>query len=122
MSREPPAQLPERPPRSRALEVDPVYPAQLPEGRPAPGVLEEVHPVDLVLAKLASRQRGAVTAVQLRALGVSRNAVAHRVKTGRLHRVHRGVYLVGHWIAAPLAHEQAALLACGDDSFISHRT
>lgn len=37
-----------------------------------------------------------------------------------MHRVFWGVYLVGHSVPAPLAVEQAALLAAGDDSFLSH--
>jgi very-short-patch-repair endonuclease len=85
-------------------------------------VLEEKSPVDVAIAEVASRQKGAVSAEQLLALGLSRTAIAYRVETGRLHRVHRGVYLVGHRVPAPLAYEQAALLACGDDSFLGYRT
>ena len=36
--------------------------------------------------------------------------------------MHRGVYLVGHEVLAPLARETAALLAIGPDSLLSHRT
>src|SRR5436309_10638158 len=38
----------------------------------------------------------------------------------RLHRVHRGVYLVGHRAPSPMAREMAALLACGDGAVLSH--
>lgn len=42
--------------------------------------------------------------------------------SGRLHRIHRGVYAVGHTADAPLAREAAALLACGDGAVLSHRS
>ncbi|HTT95155.1 MAG TPA: type IV toxin-antitoxin system AbiEi family antitoxin domain-containing protein [Solirubrobacterales bacterium] len=47
------------------------------------------------LAGLATRQHGVVATRQLKALGYGRNAVAKAAKAGRLHRVHRGVYVVG---------------------------
>ncbi len=37
-----------------------------------------------------------MSAAQLRALGLTRAGVHRRVQAGRLHRVHRGVYAVGH--------------------------
>jgi very-short-patch-repair endonuclease len=85
-------------------------------------VLEEMHPFDVAIAEIASRQKGTITAQQLMGIGLSRSAIDHRVSTGRLHRVHRGVYLVGHPVPPPLACEQAALLACGGDSFLGYRT
>ena len=33
---------------------------------------------------------------ELEACGLSRNAVAMRVRHGRLHRLHRGAFAVGH--------------------------
>ncbi len=59
---------------------------------------------------------------QLLALGFSDRAIARAVAAGRLHRVHRGVYLVGHAVMLPLAHEQAALLAIGDGATLSHHS
>jgi hypothetical protein len=44
---------------------------------------------------LATRQHGVVATWQLAALGYGRNAVAKAAMVGRLHRVHRGVYVVG---------------------------
>ena len=78
------------------------------------------HPVDRNVAELAERQHGVVTTQQLVACGVSRGAIARRVKNGRLHNVHRGVYVVGHMALAPLAKERAALLACGRGAVLSH--
>jgi very-short-patch-repair endonuclease len=59
---------------------------------------------------------------QLRVAGISRRGIERRVAAGRLHRIHRGVYAVGHTAAAPLAYEAAALLACGDGAVLSHRS
>jgi len=41
---------------------------------------------------------------------------------GRLHELHRGVYLVGHTIPPKYAPEMAALLACAPNAILSHRT
>src|SRR4051794_26459016 len=65
-------------------------------------------------------QRGCVTRGQLRAVGLGDGAIAHRVAVGRLHRLFRGVYLVGHPVPPPLAWETAALLATGPTAVISH--
>jgi Transcriptional regulator, AbiEi antitoxin len=45
---------------------------------------------------LAARQHGVVSTKQLEKLGYGKNSVAKAAKVGRLHRVHRGVYVVGH--------------------------
>jgi very-short-patch-repair endonuclease/predicted transcriptional regulator of viral defense system len=83
---------------------------------------EVVHPraIDRLIGDLASRQHGVVARTQLLALGIGPGAIALRLERGRLFRLHRGVYLVGHTAAAPLAAEMAAILACGRGSVISH--
>jgi hypothetical protein len=48
------------------------------------------------LAKLATKQFGVVSTRQLEAIGYSRSSVAKAAKVGRLHRIHRGVYVVGY--------------------------
>jgi hypothetical protein len=48
------------------------------------------------LAQLATQQFGVVTTRQLAALGYTRSSVAKAAKVGRLHRIHRGVYVVGY--------------------------
>jgi len=73
-----------------------------------------------IIAELAGRQHGVVTASQLRAAGFDGQAVKRRLRSGRLHRLHRGVYLVGHRVAPEGAAELAAVLACGDGSAVSH--
>lgn len=59
---------------------------------------------------------------QLRALGLSYDEVEGAVRKGWLHRLHRGVYAVGHRNTGPHGKLAAALLACGPTAFLSHRT
>lgn len=77
---------------------------------------------DSVIAKLAAGQRGVVTTRQLHGAGFDAAAIRRRCRGGRLHRLHRGVYLVGHTAAPAGALEVAALLACGPGSIVSHRS
>ncbi len=77
---------------------------------------------DRVIAAIAARQHGVVARWQLLAAGVTRHQIGLRLRNGRLHEIHRGVYLVGHRIPPPLAVEQAALLACGERAVLSHRS
>jgi very-short-patch-repair endonuclease len=84
-------------------------------------VVEVVHG-DPAVAEVAARQRGAVSYAELRAAGLGRGAIHHRFKQGRLHRQHRGVYLVGHEVPAEQAPLFAAALALGPDAYISNRT
>lgn len=75
-----------------------------------------------VISSLASRQHGVVARWQLLDAGVSRHQIDWRLRNGRLHEIHLGVYLVGHAIPPALAVEQAALLACGSQAVLSHRS
>ena len=74
------------------------------------------------IAALAARQHGVVAARQLAALGLTYASVRHRVRTGRLHVVHRGVYAVGHPRITRRGRWMAAVLACGDGAVLSHRS
>jgi very-short-patch-repair endonuclease len=78
--------------------------------------------LDLEIARLAARQHGVVTRQQLLAIGLGRGAIDMRLRTGRLHQLHVGVFLVGHTARAPLAREMAAAFACGEGAAISHRS
>jgi very-short-patch-repair endonuclease len=77
---------------------------------------------DQVIAGLAARQRGIVTRPQLIGAGIERGAIKRRLRAGRLHSVHRGVYLVGHAVPPDGAREMAAVLACGAGALVSHRS
>ncbi len=59
---------------------------------------------------------------QLHELGVSRDQITDLVRAGHLHRLYRGVYAVGHIKLSRDGRLSAALLAAGDDAFLSHRT
>jgi very-short-patch-repair endonuclease len=76
--------------------------------------------VDSCIAKLAAAQHGVVTYAQLRRLGVGRGDVEARARRGALHRVHRGVYAVGHVGLSREGRFIAAVLACGDGAVLSH--
>src|SRR3954465_8897179 len=83
---------------------------------------EPTTPVDAVLARLAAPQHGMVTRDQLVSAGLNAGAIPYRPKVGRLHRVHRGVYAVGHLPPSPHARAMAAVLACGSGAVLSHRS
>lgn len=74
------------------------------------------------LAAIATAQGGVVSLDQLRRIDVSQRAAAYRAEEGRLHRVHRGVYAVGHRSVGRVEALRAAVLACGEGSVISHGT
>jgi very-short-patch-repair endonuclease len=57
---------------------------------------------------------------QLAEIGLSPDAIDYRVAVGRLHRVHQGVYAVGHRVLTRSGRWMAAVLACGPDAALSH--
>jgi very-short-patch-repair endonuclease len=84
--------------------------------------LRPTPPVDAAIAALAARQHGVVALGQLAGLGLDRNAVAYRVRVGRLHRLHPGVFAVGHAVVTRRGRFMAAVLSCGDRALLSHRS
>jgi very-short-patch-repair endonuclease len=54
-------------------------------------------------------------------LGFSSQAIKTLVSRKRLHRLHRGVYAVGHTRLRAQGHWMAAALACGPGAVLSHR-
>lgn len=68
---------------------------------------------DLAIARLADRQYGIVSTGQLIAAGLDKDRILHRVRTGRLRRIHQGVYALGHGALSSEARMMAAVLACG---------
>lgn len=78
---------------------------------------------DVPLAELATRQHGVVALEQMIGeLGYSRGAVARAVAGGRLHRLHRGVFAVGHRDLSPRGKCLAAVLSCGPQALLSHHS
>jgi very-short-patch-repair endonuclease len=59
---------------------------------------------------------------QLVLAGLNESQVMHRARTGRLHRVHRGVYALGHRGLSNEGRWMAAVLACGEGSVLSHHS
>ena len=53
-------------------------------------------------------------------MGLGSDAIWHRLRGGRLHALHPGVYAVGHPLLLPHARYMAAVLACGEGTFLSH--
>jgi very-short-patch-repair endonuclease len=72
-------------------------------------------------ADIAARQRGLVTRRQLLEVGLASTTIAAWIADERLHRMYRGVYLVGHPVPPPLARELGAVLAFGRGAALSHR-
>src|SRR5271155_554720 len=73
-----------------------------------------------VIAGLARQQHGLVTFDQLQSVRLGGGAIDYRVEVGSLHRVHRGVYAVGHMSLSAHARSLAAVLALGPDAVLSH--
>jgi uncharacterized protein DUF559 len=75
---------------------------------------------DVELAELARRQHGVVARRQLARLGFSDDAISHRLTGARLHRLHPGVYAVGHRALPREGSWMAAVLAAGGEAVLSH--
>jgi very-short-patch-repair endonuclease len=63
-----------------------------------------------------------LTHADLLALGFTPKGIKHRVATGRLHPISKGVYAVGRPELTPRGRWMAAVLACGDRAALSHRS
>jgi very-short-patch-repair endonuclease len=78
--------------------------------------------IELEIQALAARQHGLAARRQLLALGLGPDAIDHRLVSGRLVKIQRGVYAVGH---AQLRREGgmlAVVLASGAAAVASHRS
>lgn len=76
---------------------------------------------DARLARWAARRHNVVTVGELRTLGFRANEVAYRLRVGRLHQIHRGVYSVGVPTLTMEGRFLAAVRALGDGAALSHR-
>ncbi|HEU5252499.1 MAG TPA: type IV toxin-antitoxin system AbiEi family antitoxin domain-containing protein [Solirubrobacterales bacterium] len=72
------------------------------------------------MAQIAERQHGVVGRSQLLEAGWSEGAIKKRLASGRLHRLHTGVYLVGHRLVQREGRWMAAVLSSGSEAVLSH--
>ena len=73
-----------------------------------------------MIAALAGDQHGVVARAQLLVLGLTEREIHRRAQAQRLHRLHRGVYAVGHRVLTREGRWMAATLATG--GVLSHQT
>src|SRR4051794_425962 len=86
------------------------------------GMRHQLASPDAICAAIAARQHGVVTLAQLLHAGLTKQGITRRVAAGRLHRVFRGVYAVGHAGLSSEGRWFAAVAACGERSVLSHRS
>lgn len=72
------------------------------------------------LWNLVRRQHGVISRRQLLDRGLSPVAIRHRISSGRLHPLWRGVYAVGRSGIGTYGWWMAAVLSCGDEALLSH--
>jgi predicted transcriptional regulator of viral defense system len=84
------------------------------------------HPLDQPrlgrVSQIATNQGGPISLAQLKAAGISQDAIKYWLRSGRLHCYFRGVYLLGHEAITPKGRMLAALLAYGDDAVLGYRS
>jgi hypothetical protein len=78
--------------------------------------------VQVAIAAVAASQHGVIMTTQLLSAGLSSAGITNWVTGGRLHRIHRGVYAVGHPGLSIEGEWMAAVLACGEGAVLSHRS
>lgn len=81
-----------------------------------------MHHLERAVAEIAAVQDNIVTWEQLIAAGVGRGAIGYRERAGVIHRLYRGIYLVGHAPPTQAGRARAAVLACGVNAVLSHRS
>jgi elongation factor P len=77
---------------------------------------------DVLVAQRAAEAWGVLSLDELFACGLSRDAVSDRALSGRLHKIHRGVYSVGHANPPVEGRFLAAVKACGSGAVLSHHS
>ncbi|HEY2054920.1 MAG TPA: type IV toxin-antitoxin system AbiEi family antitoxin domain-containing protein [Solirubrobacterales bacterium] len=74
------------------------------------------------VGELALSQNGVVTLEQLEGLGLSERTIHQREEAGRLHRIHQRVYSLTPKVMTQRGRFMAAVLACGPEAVLSHRS
>jgi hypothetical protein len=75
---------------------------------------------DRRIGALATDQHGVVARRQLAELGLTPQHIAYRIDIGRLVRIYRGVYAVGHPRLTREGRWMGAILTCGARAVLSH--
>jgi hypothetical protein len=78
--------------------------------------------VGQAIAELSGRQHGVVARWQLERMGITPGEIEGRIARGIFHRLHRGVYAVGHCSLGRDGRWLAAVLAFGPAAVLSHRS
>src|SRR4051812_34003190 len=76
--------------------------------------------VDRRIARVTTLQEGVIARAQLLEAGLGRGAIRHRVVSGGLTAVFRGVFAVGRTAISPRGWCWAGLLAIGPDAVLNH--
>jgi hypothetical protein len=76
---------------------------------------------DAAISAIADAQHGQISLPQLLSVGLTASGVRDRVAAGKLHRLYRGAYSVGHSRVTWMGRYMGAVLACGEGAVASHR-
>lgn len=91
-------------------------------GKHSPSSTQQRHQFTWV-SELATKQHGIVARAQLEAGGCTSGTIGRWIEHGYLHRVHSGVYAVGHAAPSRTGYMLAALLSVGEErAAIARRT
>lgn len=81
---------------------------------------KELATPDLVVARIAACQHNLITTARLLSAGINPAGITRRVRSGRLRRIHRGVYAIGLGRLNRVGTFLAACLALGPEAALSH--
>src|SRR6478672_8021951 len=77
---------------------------------------------DVRIAQAAERDHGVLATPELLACGLTHAGIHRRAEAGRLHRLHHGVYAVGHASVSSNGRWLAAVKTCGTGAVLSHHS
>jgi hypothetical protein len=113
--RSPKPRRPDEPGRKTRPEVPKIDPPSF------DGPVDRLPPLDVRILRVAKGREGIITLAALEEAGLSRRSAAKRVSTGRLFRIHQGVYsIIPPSLLTPQGRKLAAVLACGEGAALSH--
>jgi predicted transcriptional regulator of viral defense system len=84
-------------------------------------VRQEIAKAQRRVAEIARNQHGVVTKEQLVRAGMT-PSISRRLREGWLHRLHRGIYAVGHTNLSREGRWLAGVFACGEGAVLSHES